>query len=327
MQRMSCGWRTEVRIREPDCHFENTRNKMELDRNMIRWHRDLQKHWIPLPDYLRQMRGFLELAIDRGLLGKAKSGGSGKLSAQQKAMFCALLEMMGLNFDSHLKAIAAVSGSPWGSEPLPLGYVDGSAFHGRSEQTADETASIAVFPSRLRLSELRQRAKEAMKKRRGVSGQHVVINVDEQLVDEEDALSVMVLPSMGNNPHALLERAGGGTYRGAAVARSPHRHHRRRSNDDDDDAEEKDARARGKGSKRVCRSRADDHDDDGEGGESRARYADGTYQDAVGEGATKTSTSVSGAGGDGGGHSGRTKVPGVFWIYRYCSLFFVRLHE
>jgi hypothetical protein len=291
----------------------------------------LEKHYISLPSYLKMLRGFLFLAIDRGLLDKPKKTGS-VLTLFQKRMYCELMHIVGLNFDSHRKILASQPGSPWGSKALPEGYADGSAFTG---QDGDQHGLEVVFPPRLRLKDLEARAREVREKRGGVTGQYIELDAEETLRDAEEDEVVLVLPGVGDNPHARLERTGGGVYRGSTMASGRLARRRRRIHHRSDDGDEGDGgvegyadgdeqrNRQGFGPKRARRSGEGEGEvegeieGEGEGGSEGVNGrgvggVEGTSSIAVTEGAIRSNRVATGAGGgDGGGYWGSTKAAGM----------------
>lgn len=339
MQRLSSGVRTEVRLRDPDINFATTRARLNLEQKTDAFYCGLEKHRISLPSYLKMVRSFLELAVDRGLLEKQKRG-NGSLTQQQKRMYCELMVILGLNFDAHRKMIASKPGSPWGEEPLPLGYADGSAFHDTQEGVAE--GGEVTFPGRLRLKDLQQRAREASNKRGGVRAGHIELTTTEELTGDEDhGQVVVVLPAIGGNPHSILERSGGGSYRGVELRRR----HSEIDMDDDSDhgtgtcaagnqnsvVSTHNRRPVGQKRARISRAAECESEDrvDWEGSGSRESYRHegmGTNVIAVTEEAARSNPNVAsaGGGGDGGGYYGGATALGMSYLWGLVLLIFLK---
>ena len=213
LQRQSTGYRTEVRLRDPGAGFNKFLEREAIKTEFNTWESGLRRNDIPLFDYLRMVKGFVELAIDRGLLVKRNK--DGRVTKQQQAIFCELMGILGLSFDAQRRVLSSYEGSPWGREALPAGFANGSAFEG--EETSDPGLRV---PPRLRLHEVRERARQVNRARRGAAP---------SLSTESDAVlrgtgthgnaAAIVLPVVSGNPHTALERAGGGGRLQATTSR------------------------------------------------------------------------------------------------------------
>ena len=192
MRRRCSGYRIEVRVEDVDLNHIVP----SLRAFQSRWPQQLRSKLVPMAEYLLQLRAYLVLTLERGMLVHRSI--RAVANDRQKQAYCSLVNILGLHFPLQQAQINAAVGRQFGDLPLPLGYADGSAFAGIGLQEIEP----------LIVSELRRAMRQVQAEHMGAIANRIRVGFQA----EEPPL---VLPAgLGDhgNPHAPLQRAGGGGY-------------------------------------------------------------------------------------------------------------------